>query len=374
MHRPQFPHQSLEKTGVYWELPVSSSALSRYRHGVCHTINHVTVGDLGIKEIVVCVCNDGDVIVYYTDVIRQAVEAVKHKTDLLGAIEKYVKPLMIQNVRKSAWGIAIHKNARMIAVSSNSYEISVFAFALERREAYDQEFDSSQPSMSSFLDGPQDQASHSAWVKNPSDDFRIAGTSGILDRQRDQIITLCGHSANIPSIAFCNTEADPTGQYLISTDIYGAVIVWNVWQHLAVQKILLGPYDPSIGSILGWSITCIQPRSLRLADTEEEFLGCKGRVITRGGWDITNSRASLRDPQPRRMDQSSSEDPTRRIVVVGSDQPPFHGQEESADAGDHLLPESQHGRLPSGDSSVLVSQDSEDVTTRSDNESRCLTS
>jgi hypothetical protein len=38
-----------------------------------------------------------------------------------------------ENVGKSAWGLAIHAKSRLIAVSANNYEVSVFAFGLRSR-------------------------------------------------------------------------------------------------------------------------------------------------------------------------------------------------------------------------------------------------
>jgi hypothetical protein len=43
--------------------------MSRYRG---HVINHLVVGNLGDKEILLCSHHDGDVIAYYTQTIENA--------------------------------------------------------------------------------------------------------------------------------------------------------------------------------------------------------------------------------------------------------------------------------------------------------------
>jgi hypothetical protein len=43
--------------------------VTRYRG---HIINHLVIGNLGDKEILLCSCHDGDVIAYYTQVIENA--------------------------------------------------------------------------------------------------------------------------------------------------------------------------------------------------------------------------------------------------------------------------------------------------------------
>jgi hypothetical protein len=42
-------------------------SISRYRG---HVINHLVIGNLGDKEILLCSCHDGDVIAYYTQAIE----------------------------------------------------------------------------------------------------------------------------------------------------------------------------------------------------------------------------------------------------------------------------------------------------------------
>ena len=277
---------------VRWRLPASRPGLKGYLpYGPAHSINHIVVQDLGIKEVLVCACDDGDVVIYYTDGIEKAVKAVEGGADLSYAMDRHIKPLMIENVGKSAWGIAVHSNARLVAVSSNSHVITVFAFALKADDSLGHHGHSL---ISSDFHEEQDFTTHPGWIKSAAGRWRIAGK---FDRLRDQVITLRGHDANIPSIAFFNSDADPTGQYLVSTDIYGTVIIWDVWERCGLKKIVLGPFsfDPDPGKVLGWSIVCIQPQSFRLASTIAEFLGCAEKRFYPGGYNVSEGRWDLKD-------------------------------------------------------------------------------
>ena len=190
-----------------------------------HAANHVKVGDLGNEELLVCTCDDGDVIAFTT-------RSLLHELEILEATQleakqrgveslefiSTVRPFFHCNVRESAWGIAIHKEARLIAISANTHIITVFAFALRQESSPDSPQKSSQDIEDDMLN-------------SPGQGWQVAGPSGLNpDRKRDQITLLRGHSCNIPSISFCNTEDDPTGRYLISMDIKGSVGVWRIFE------------------------------------------------------------------------------------------------------------------------------------------------
>lgn len=76
VYRPQNPQQALPREpDLILEPPQSQEAMrvtpSRY-YG--HIINHLVLGDLGDKEILVCTCHDGDVVAYYTQAIENALQ------------------------------------------------------------------------------------------------------------------------------------------------------------------------------------------------------------------------------------------------------------------------------------------------------------
>lgn len=198
-----------------------------------HAVNHLFIGDLGDQEILVCTCDDGDVLAYESRAIDRAIETRDSNPEKTPVISSDIRLFFSANVAKSAWGIATHKAARMLAVSSNTHRITVFALAL--RSAY-----SDGSVLSSGSD--DDLESERPGVADPQYNHALptnvdpAVTKASTDRSCDITIELHGHN-HIPSIAFCNTEDDLEGRYLVSTDIDGIVIVWDVWARAALKKM-----------------------------------------------------------------------------------------------------------------------------------------
>lgn len=73
-------------------------------------------------------CDDGDIIAYYTHQLNA--EISRNLAVQRGSISE-TAPMFHENVGITAWGLAIHEHSRLIAVSSNRHEITVFAFAIE---------------------------------------------------------------------------------------------------------------------------------------------------------------------------------------------------------------------------------------------------
>lgn len=100
-----------------------------------HQVNHVAIGDLGLEETLVLAYDDGDVVAYYTAQISKFIQSqqAKARGDPLGkgkqpAVATWnLRPFFHDTVGITAWGIAIHKQSRLIAVSSNYHEVHVFA-------------------------------------------------------------------------------------------------------------------------------------------------------------------------------------------------------------------------------------------------------
>ena len=221
VYTPSYPEQTITtKPKVVIDLPRSKRGLKGYLDpGRPHAVNHLIVGDLGDEEVVVVACDDGDVISYNVRAIALAIEEgantvfgpdlyqdrnliryrIRGWSNLILPVAdthvtagfRVLAAWFHENVGASAWGLATHKDAMLLAVSSNTKEI--YVFAPSRRPVRDQ------PSRST----PQDQS---------------------LGRK----ITLRGHGANIPSVAFCDNDLDPEGRYLASTDIDGVSIIWDV--------------------------------------------------------------------------------------------------------------------------------------------------
>lgn len=99
-----------------------------------HQANHIIVGQLGYEEVLVAAYDDGDVVVYYT---REIADQVARRADLsalssvITASDTTPNPIFESNVGHSAWGLAVHARSRLIAVSCNRHDITIFALALD---------------------------------------------------------------------------------------------------------------------------------------------------------------------------------------------------------------------------------------------------
>ena len=173
-------------------------------------------------------------------------------------------------------GLALHKAARMIAVSSNTHKILVFAFALDsdlpiltRDET---EYAKCKDDGFPFLLGDTFKCDMSTRILECEPGVykdTHAALPSIIDRRRHNVV-IClvgfGHETNIPNIAFWNPEAvsertklgeDNSRIFLTSTDIDGTVFVWDVWSAERVFK--MAATDINFSSEGGWSITCLDP-------------------------------------------------------------------------------------------------------------------
>ena len=180
-----------------------------------------------------CVCDDGDVIAYTTRSFINGIREKANWTDLEHPPSPDIKPFFQRNVGLSAWGVAIHKRARVIAVSSNTHQITVFAFGLKRIEDTNarRTSDSDTEIDQEWYSERNEEDFQSLHVQN--DDTQ----SGKIDRTKGDIeFTLDGHSTNIPNIAFCGPDTDPDGKYLASIDIDGEVCIWDVWARRLIRS------------------------------------------------------------------------------------------------------------------------------------------
>ncbi|KAI1435351.1 hypothetical protein GGR50DRAFT_703148 [Xylaria sp. CBS 124048] len=110
------------------ETPESSNVGGYLDTRFPHQINHMIIGNLGEAEVLLLSFDDGDVVAYYTSHFEAALFAIEHGEARRDTIN--VKPFFLQNVGKSAWGLAIHQKSRLMAIGTNLREVHVFAFAL----------------------------------------------------------------------------------------------------------------------------------------------------------------------------------------------------------------------------------------------------
>lgn len=212
-----------------------------------HAINSITVGELGFEEVLVSAHDDGDVCAWYTRDLRRIAFRL--------------------SVAKSAWGVALHKERRLLAVSANTHHIQVFELAIGRNpedldDENQDEGEGEDEEGSLFGDEDCGESSHSGSRKRQrrrrrtesrspdesggeeEDESTWTDTTSHKRRRRrkfpvkDKIVkTLIGHGQNIPNISFLD---DPSGRWLVGTSIDGMVILWDVKTERPVEKCRMG--------------------------------------------------------------------------------------------------------------------------------------
>ena len=212
IYQPSFPLQKLGKDPVLKiQLPKSGSNLPGYldsRHP--HSVNHLVVTFLGIEEIILVTCDDGDVVGFRVDEIQKAIERRLEPDCAEDVYATDVRHFFLKNVGKSAWGIAVHTEARKIAVSANTHNVTVFEFALTS-ERKDEQRDSG--------DSEDDER---------ESDSSTGAESVLESRKQDRAYTLHGQRDNIPCVTFCNTPDDSEGRYLACGSINGMIHIWDL--------------------------------------------------------------------------------------------------------------------------------------------------
>ena len=243
VYEPRFPCQSLGKDPtLVIKLPVSKPGLPGHINPrYPHVINHMVVDDLGDEETLACCCDDGDVVLYHVTAIARVIDlraehgpfgaSGNRPEDCVGL--RAVRPFYHWNVGRSAWGLAMHKAGRMIAVSNNNHVIDVIAFALRQPAP-----GSSSASSASDDDDNKRSNGEGLPAPEPSTSAAVAPRPPPVGNRH---VRLRGHLNNIPSVAFCNDDRyDAKGEWLVSTDINGIMIVWNIWSCEIIVRYQFG--------------------------------------------------------------------------------------------------------------------------------------
>lgn len=248
-----------------------------------HCVNSMIVGDLGSLEILLVAFDDGDVYAYFT----QGLEAEMRRRELRQNPSQLIqpRPLFSENLGDSAWGLAIHKSLRIIAVSCNDHRLRLFCFGLNKDDD-----DNADPKVT--LHNPLYLqfkkywgVQFSAWLERRRQNPKITDGKPCPShwRQRKQIpfhrryntqITLnMGHGGagcnNIPMLAFSNF-----GKYkdeiLIGQDIWGRVFAVQ----LCTMKTFLPPSHLDTGLFhSGWACTILEPEYFMPTDSPENTFG-----------------------------------------------------------------------------------------------------
>jgi hypothetical protein len=217
VYTPSFPTQELPSKDHpvdFWVSlcpPVSSVGL---QPGIDfqdpHSITRLHIDYLGNEEILLVACDDGDVVGWRVSEIYRLVSHIqqqksKNEDHTYGFedAEPQIRVFLHRNVGASAWGLAVHREARMIAISANTEQVTVIAFALTCPVAdSDEEMDSS----SEDIDAQR-------------------GLQG--SRSQERIITLRA-SNNIPAVHF--DQGNQSGRWLFSSSIDGENHLWDLWK------------------------------------------------------------------------------------------------------------------------------------------------
>ncbi|KAL5377600.1 hypothetical protein DPSP01_009654 [Paraphaeosphaeria sporulosa] len=152
-------------------------------------------------------------------------------------MEQHILPLQHINVGSSAWGLAVHRNARLIAISANTHLVTVVAYGLSQPEGGQNEF--------------------------------------AFPRDQNQTITLRSQT-NIPAVSFDNTGGDPTGRWLASSSIDGLTHLWDLSRPyqparvIAVRHCVSVSNAPDLRVLLGYTIEGpIIPKSCRCSNRNQ---------------------------------------------------------------------------------------------------------
>ena len=187
-----------------------------------HQMNQLVVGNLGDLEVLLFAYDDGDVGAYYTHTIARAIMAnteLRQGLGTPGARPVVPRQFFTENVGQSAWGLAIHDKSRLLAVSSNRHEVTVFAFAMSTRPG-------SGPVLSENQESGVD-TSPMLWCGQTA----LALERDFQSRTRTWRIVLPigidGH--NIPTIAFADNEIGEA-EHIVALDINDNTWILDIWR------------------------------------------------------------------------------------------------------------------------------------------------
>ncbi|KAI1142701.1 hypothetical protein F5Y05DRAFT_127699 [Hypoxylon sp. FL0543] len=202
-----------------------------------HQVNHLVVGQLGNEEILLLAYDDGDIIGYYTRHIEN--EVARRERD--GRNNKATpEPFFHENVGKSAWGLAIHTQSRIIAVSANTHNVCVFVFALTGQpyrhtpEADPVEFFRNivKDENGNLLNTGRDPSQPSVVLNYATGDGPKLAALEYAVRRRDAnwriILQTGGAGTNIPNIAFSSDQHGEAAK-VVAVDINGRLWLMDIW-------------------------------------------------------------------------------------------------------------------------------------------------
>ncbi|KAF9914423.1 hypothetical protein BX616_008357 [Lobosporangium transversale] len=217
-------------------MPTLSNWLSDPRctndHVNDRTINVMKIGYLGTEEVLVTADETGDVCVWFTMNLRR-------------------DPLLL-SVGKSAWGIAIHSEQRLIAISCNAHTVTVFHCGID--SCWSQRVLSRDNSSTRTDNGAgailTNVASLATSTPLPSFEPHIEHTS-------QQILR--GHQHNIPSVTFSRC-----GNFLATASVDRTCRTWRLSDGQQIQHKSLGP-------LWGWGVCFVDKDDSWMTLSRQEY-------------------------------------------------------------------------------------------------------
>ncbi|KAF9891313.1 hypothetical protein FE257_004168 [Aspergillus nanangensis] len=268
---------------------------------VPHAINSILVDDLGREEVLLLVTDSGNVCGYRVEAIFSALKRAAENKEPHPLDGSQVDPFFVEYVGVSAWGLAIHKFARLIAVSANTGLVTVFAFALiNPGSTAGDDLDQLSEDEDDFTDYGQ------TWLHIRTSD-QLAQLRHLMPykhRTRNIKLTYTGHFANIPSVSFLNCDLDPNGMWMVSTDIDNKLLVWKVWESLGpfnvyhFNDITFKSFPETLrNDERGWSVIALDPRTFHWLKSTEEACGGQPQRRSRDGQTVLDlTKLSYRVP------------------------------------------------------------------------------
>ncbi|KAI5920039.1 hypothetical protein F4810DRAFT_713910 [Camillea tinctor] len=195
-----------------------------------HQVNHLIVGDFGDKEILLLAYDDGDVIGFYTRHIEDELLRLEYDDEMRPP--RPPKPFFHENVGKSAWGLAVHKQSRIIAVGANTHDVCVFVFALTGElyqhieEADHVEF------FRTLIKDENGVLGNRVISGGEKDNAKFVNGLERAVRRRDanwRIVLKTGSAGdNIPNVAF-GSDADGEAEKVVAVDVKGNLWIMDIW-------------------------------------------------------------------------------------------------------------------------------------------------
>ncbi|KAG8353071.1 hypothetical protein FVEN_g9029 [Fusarium venenatum] len=240
-----------------------------------HTVNNMTIGFLGDEEIVLACYDDGDVVAFYTKDLAKRIFTGHGTTDMLRKNQTAPKEFFHENVGISAWGLAVHRKSRLIAVSSNRHEVVVFALALTQ--------------------------------KPPNRRTSVSRTTQLAIQRRTRnwriVIRLPSVADNIPNVCFID-DRQGNAQRVGAVDVKGNAWLADIWKGNVgpvevrpISETLIRSEEFYPAPSRGWGIFALNEGDFLKVKTTEELFGLPSdqlEIIPAGnGQPLVNIRNAL---------------------------------------------------------------------------------